>query len=294
MVEKLRGVVPPMITSFDESGNLNEKAIRSVVRFETEYVHGLFICGSYGGGPLMNVEEKKQVVDIVTSEVQGQREVVVNISATNTRDAIELATYAAKAGANRVASVPPYYYHQSEENVLRYFDAIIKSVDIPVYVYNNPKTVGYGVSISTLGKLKELGLFGVKDSTFDLMWYDEAHRKYPDMDMVMGTEGLVLPAVLLGCQAFIPGLGNAFPDLLRKFFDQLMAKQYDAAYETHKLVLELRSMMSITGPTLVGVTEMAWLRGIDAGYPRSPFKRAEKEKVALLREAMVKVGALEA
>ena len=261
--------------------------------FEIEHVHGLFICGTYGGGPLMNVAEKKQVIDVVTEEVNGKAEVVVHVGSTNSADAVELAKHAERAGANRVASVPPFYYAHPFENVIRYFKSLIQAVDLPVYAYTNPKAVGYPISVDQVKELAERGLFGIKDSTFDLMWYDEVRRKMPPrFDAVMGTEGLFLPASILGCQAFIPGLGNAYPDLVRRLFDEAMNKELDKAYETHKLVLHLRSLMKMCGATLVGVTEMAWLRGIDAGYPKPPFQRADKETVDKLKAALVKSGVL--
>ena len=163
------------------------------------------------------------------------------------------------------------------EDVIRYFESLIQAVNLPVYVYNNPKAVGYGLTVENVLELSKRGLFGVKDSTFDLMWFDQVRRATPpEFDCVMGTEALFLPASVLGCQAYIPGLGNAFPDLCRKLFDQVMAHDYPAAYITHKRILKLRSLMSVCGPTLVGVTEMAWLRGIYAGYPRAPFARADE------------------
>jgi 4-hydroxy-tetrahydrodipicolinate synthase len=293
MKEKLYGVVPPMITPFSEDGSLNEPALRAVVQFLKPHVHGLFVCGTYGGGPLMNMSEKKRVIEVVAEELKGEREMVVNVSATNSRDAVELATFAHKAGATRVASVPPFYYAHPMGDVLRYFNAIIEAVSIPVYVYNNPKAVGYGLSVDDIKELSKIGLFGMKDSTFDLMWYDSVRRALPaKFDAVMGTEGLFLPSAVLGCQAFIPGLGNAYPDLCRKLFDQTMAKDYGAAYETHKIVLKLRSLMSVCGPTLVGVTEMAWLRGINAGYPKPPFARAEKSAVEELEKTLKDLGVL--
>ncbi|MCU0488188.1 MAG: dihydrodipicolinate synthase family protein [Anaerolineales bacterium] len=294
MTEKLYGVVPPMITPFAEDDTLNEKALRNVVNFLFDHVHGYFICGTYGGGPLMSKDEKKRVLEVVAEEVKGQREVIFNVSATNTRDAVELARFAEKSGATRVASVPPYYYQQPMVNVLRYFGKLVESINLPVYVYNNPKAVGYGLTPENVVELAKVGVFGMKDSSFDAMWYDQTRRATPpEFDCVMGTEGLFLAVSVLGCQAYIPGLGNAYPDLCRKLFDQaVVEKNYPAAYETHKKVLKLRSLMSVCGPTLVGVTEMAWLRGIDAGYPRAPFARADETAREKLRKALVEAGAL--
>ena len=50
------GVVPPMVTPFAQNGDVDEDGLRVLVSFLKEKVHGLFICGSYGSGPLMNIE----------------------------------------------------------------------------------------------------------------------------------------------------------------------------------------------------------------------------------------------
>ena len=113
MTEKLLGVIPPMITPFDKDETLNQPALREVVKFLFESVHGYFICGTYGGGPLMTKEEKKRVADVVLDTVKGKRQVILNVSATNVKDAVELAKFAEKAGISRIASVPPYYYSAS-------------------------------------------------------------------------------------------------------------------------------------------------------------------------------------
>jgi 4-hydroxy-tetrahydrodipicolinate synthase len=295
MTEKLLGVIPPMITPFNKDDALDEKALKDVVKFQFDHVHGYFICGTYGGGPLMNINEKKRVMEVVTGEVNGKREVIVNVSATNVRDSVELAKHAKKVGATRVASVPPFYYQHPIADVLRYFDALIQAVDIPVYVYNNPKAVGYALTVDDMVQLFKHGLFGMKDSTFDLMFFDQVRRTLPpEFDTVMGTEGLFLPASVIGCRAYIPGLANAYPDLCRKLFDEAVEGDYVKAYETHKRVLQLRSLMSVCGPTLVGVTEMAWLRGVNAGYPRSPFARADEATIAKLRKSLIDAGALDA
>jgi 4-hydroxy-tetrahydrodipicolinate synthase len=295
MTEKLFGVIPPMITPFNKDDNLDEMALKEVVKFLFKDVHGYFICGTYGCGPLMTSSEKKRAMEVVSETLNGKRELIVNVSATNVREAVDLAKYAEKAGATRVASVPPFYYQHPMTDVLRYFDALVQAVNIPVYVYNNPKAVGYGLTVDDMIQLHKHGVFGMKDSTFDIMFFDQVRRALPpEFDTVMGTEGLFLAASVLGCKAYVPGLGNAYPDLCRRLFDEAMRGDYAKAYETHKRVLQLRGMMSVCGPTLVGVTEMAWLRGVNAGYPRAPFARADEATIAKLRKSLTDAGALDA
>ena len=62
MSKPLQGIIPPLTTPFDESGAVYEKGLRELVEFQIEGgSEGLFICGTYGSGPIMTTDERKQV-----------------------------------------------------------------------------------------------------------------------------------------------------------------------------------------------------------------------------------------
>jgi len=61
---KLKGVIPPMITPFDKEGNLDIESLEKLVAFLKDRINGLYICGSYGSGPMMSVEERKKVTEV--------------------------------------------------------------------------------------------------------------------------------------------------------------------------------------------------------------------------------------
>ena len=68
---KLKGVVPPMITPFNREGNVDIENLEKLVAFLRGKVDGLYICGSYGSGPLMSVEERKKVTEVTVKVVKG-------------------------------------------------------------------------------------------------------------------------------------------------------------------------------------------------------------------------------
>ncbi|HEY8542173.1 MAG TPA: dihydrodipicolinate synthase family protein, partial [Pseudothermotoga sp.] len=166
MLNRFKGVIPPMLTAFDETGNLDINRTKNIAKFLKDKVDALFICGTYGSGPLMNQEEKERVIEAVSQEVNGKIPIIVMVGSASTKETVEIAKYAEKMGAAAVASVCPYYYAHSEENILGFFSELVSTVDIPVYVYNNPKTVGYPVTPKLLRKLYEVGVKGLKDSSF--------------------------------------------------------------------------------------------------------------------------------
>ena len=291
---KLVGVIPPMVTPFDKDGEVDSGALVELVSFLMNHVNGLFICGTYGSGPMMETYDRKKVVEIVTKTVKSKINVIVHIGATNTRTAIELAKHAEAVGATHVSSVPPYYYSHNEEEVKLYFEEILKEVKIPVYVYNNPKTVGYAVSPDFVNKLADIGLSGVKDSSFDIMVLNDFMRKVKkeNFDFVLGTEAMFLPASVLGIKAFIPGLANVFPELLRDLYDACITARYDDARGLQNKILYLRDSMHMVGSNIASVHAMLKLRNINGGIPKRPYLSLDEGMVKKISDRLKAVGVI--
>jgi dihydrodipicolinate synthase/N-acetylneuraminate lyase len=272
-MEKLNGVIPPMVTPFQRDGRVDDRNLAKLVQFLTERVQGLFICGSYGNGPLMNVEEKKGVIDVVAKHVRKETQLIVHVGSTNVRDSVELAKYAEGAGAHRVAAVPPYYFHHTRESIKLFFDRLVQAVQIPVYVYNNPKFTGVALDVPLVQELADLGVAGIKDSSFDIMVLANFVRgiKQPEFDVVLGTEAMFLYAATIGVKAFIPGLGNAFPEICVDLHTAAMNREAERALALQWRVNALRDVMYLAKSTVVAVYALLKIRGVCEAYPREPF-----------------------
>ena len=285
---KMHGVVPPMITPFKENGDLDTASLKTLVAYLSNEVDGLFITGSYGAGPMMNLEERKKVVEVTLETAAGRIPVIPMVGTTNTREAVELSKHAEQAGVAAIASVGPFYFTHNEDDLLAYYTALIEAVKIPVYLYNNPGFQGYPIQLNTIKKLKERGLAGVKDATFDLLIHAAYQRVLKDetFDIALGTEALFASACVLGCKAFIPGLANAFPEINRKMFQQGMAGDYEACKKTQFQINQMRDIMYLARSTQLAVYAMLEIRGIIKAYPRSPFVPATDEEVAAVKKAL--------
>jgi dihydrodipicolinate synthase/N-acetylneuraminate lyase len=293
---KLKGVVPPMITPFDKRGDLNLEDLKRLVEFLSQHVQGLFICGSYGSGAMMSIEERKKVAETTVNVAGGKVAIVVHTGTTNTRDTLELSQHAKEIGCDAVAAVGPYYYTHGEDDLLYFYSDIIRAVgpDFPVYVYHNPKFQGYDISLSTIRKLKEIGLNGIKDASFNILSYSSYIRELggDNFDVVLGTEAMWLSARILGCEAFIPGIGNTFPELCVKMWEDGMRNDFDACRKTQFLINEMRSLMYLARSTQQAVYCMASLRGIIDSYPRAPFVPTTDNEKRALKTALQKLGVL--
>ena len=292
MEVKISGIVPPLLTAFDEKGAFDERAQREIVSFLVDKVQGFYPCGSYGSGPLMNAEERKRVAEVVIDEVNGRVPVILHVGGPTTRFAVDLAKHAERAGAVAVASVPPIYYGFKEPEIERHFQALVDAVDVPVLVYNNPKTTGVAISPSFLNKLAKIGVRGVKDSSFDIMIFYNYLWKVEREDFipVIGTEALIMPAVSMGAFASVSGLANAIPEPVVELFQAVKADDLKTARPLQKKVSAMRDIMHF-GPTLSMIQAVLHRRGVNAGYPRLPFAAPEKALVDKAMDAFRALGA---
>ena len=275
MTREVKGIIPPLTTPFTVNGNVYEAGLRRLVEFQVKKgVHGLFICGTYGSGPIMTTEQRKKVHEIVVDQTKGRITVIAHVGTTSTAQSIELARHAEAVGADYVASVSPYYHRHAERAMVQYFRALAKAVDLPVYVYNNPKASGVTITPSFLHHLAEVGIRGIKDSGFsfiELTHFMLALEDKPDFRFIVGTEALALPALLVGAKGCVSGLANAFPELMVKLWDVFQAGQYIEAARLQMQVNRARQILHIPTSTNAACYAILKERGIDVGHPKLPI-----------------------
>ncbi|MCP4752544.1 MAG: dihydrodipicolinate synthase family protein, partial [Proteobacteria bacterium] len=136
-VNDIKGVIPALITTFDEKENFDEKRMRKVVDHLLEKgVDGLYLTGSTGEGFLMTPDERKRVVEVVVEQVDGRVPLIAHVGAIGTKISIDLAKQAAGAGVDAISSVPPFFWKFDNDSVFNYYKDITASTDLPMIVYN--------------------------------------------------------------------------------------------------------------------------------------------------------------
>jgi dihydrodipicolinate synthase/N-acetylneuraminate lyase len=292
--KEFKGIFPPMMTAFTKEGEIYERGIREIVDFIVPHVQGLYPCGTYGSGPMMSPEERKKVAEIVLDQAKGRVPVIVHVGTADTKNTVELARHAQGIGAEAVGAITPYYNSYDENAIFEHFRALIMSVDIPVFLYNNPKCSGNSVSTNLLVRLAKKGLAGIKDSTFDLVEYYHARialKEFPEMNLISGTEALFVAAFDAGATAAVCGLGNVYPDLLGRMYGHYLKGERDALMKAQEDVLVVRQVTKY-GPTVPTCHAILKMRGVDAGYPRLPFTSVSAEVEKRVRDKLTSMGLL--
>lgn len=296
MAKELHGIIPPLTTPFTAQGDVYEVGLRRLVDFQIEKgVHGLFICGTYGSGPIMTVEERKTVHEVVIDQVAGRIPVVAHVGTASTAQSVALAQHAQAVGADYIASVSPYYHRHDERAVSAFFRTLVQAVDLPVYVYNNPKASGVTITPSFLHHLADVGVQGIKDSGFsfiDLTHFMLALEDMPSFRFIVGTEALALPAFMVGAKGSVSGLANAFPELVVELWDQFQAGAYEDAVRVQMRVTRARQILHIPSSTNAACYAALHARGVDVGYPKAPILPVEESKQTAMIAAFKEMGLL--
>jgi N-acetylneuraminate lyase/4-hydroxy-tetrahydrodipicolinate synthase len=296
MTRDLYGIIPPLTTPFTPEGDVYEAGLRNLVDFQADAgTHGLFICGTYGSGPIMTVAERMKVHEIVMDQNRDRMTIVAHVGTTSTAQSVALAQHAESIGADYVASISPYYHRHDERTVVAYFRTLVAAVDVPVYVYNNPKASGVEIKPSFLRHLADVGVQGIKDSGFGYIEF--AHfvlemEDYPDFQLVVGTEGIALPAFMAGAKGCVSGLANVFPELMVELWDTFIAGDYEKASELQMRVVKARKMLHIPSSTNAACYTVLHARGVDAGVPKPPILPVADDKAAEMLAAFGKMGLL--
>ncbi|MEM2016143.1 MAG: dihydrodipicolinate synthase family protein [Nitrososphaerota archaeon] len=294
---KFTGVLCPIITPFRADGTIYREGIRNLVSFLSEKnIDGLFVCGTFGLGPALTIEERKKTVEYVVESMDRFMNVIVQIGSTNLETSLELAKHAEKSGADAIASTPPFYYRYSDESIMLFFENLISKVDVPVFLYNIPSRVGYDVSIPLLEKLVEMGVSGMKDSGNDILKSYEymyaARERNKDFSFLIGTEALMLPAIIAGADGCVSGLSNIYPEAVVKLYRYLRSGEISKAVDLHFKIVKARRMLEAAQPIQL-CYEVLRFRGVEVGYPKPILKKIEPRVAEEIMRKLEEIGLLE-
>lgn len=295
---KFQGVIPALIMPFDGEGRIKRDSLKVFIDFLIDKkINGLYAMGTFGCGPLMSPDERKEAAELIVEYVNGRVPVIVHVGSTTAGLTVDLAKHAEKAGVDALAAVPPYYYQHPDEVVVYYYQKLLDAVSIPVLAYNNPPQVGYAISPPLMGRLAEMGVAGVKDSSFDIKVLVRYMNdvKSADFQFIVGTVPLFFAALAQGAVAGVGGPANVFPEVQLELYDEYKKGNFPRCAELQKQLARLVEIQGIGGVPFTTLIEMYEMRtGNEFGYPHEPMMRCKPEVREKVKRALIKEGYLEA
>lgn len=290
---KVKGVIIPLLTPFDEQGKIYTTATKQLIEFLIERgIHGLFPGGTTGEGPLLTIQERRQLAETVVEAADGRVPVIVHTGAITTAEALELTQHAQAVGAQAAAIVPPYYYHHSDEALFRHFELIAtQTSDFPIYLYNYP-VAGNHLSVYLIARLAECcpNIVGLKDSsgTLDTLVACSSLRD-GNFNTANGSDGLILAAMAMGFDACVSGNANVVPELVVALYHAATEGNLELARELQRKVDAVRQLLGDGGDLSLFKGILAQ-RGLDAGAVRAPLLQAPEAVITQHWHALSALG----
>jgi len=282
----LGGVIAFPVTPFKADLSLDLGGYRR--NLQVLMKHKLCAVVAAGGtGELYSLTptEHHEIVKATVEEVQGACPVIAGVG-YNRAIGTELAAASAKAGADAILALPPYYPHADDEALLEYYAAIGKATSLGFLVYSRDWVNPSPVWVDKLATAVP-NMVAWKDGQGDTRRYAQIMQRLGDrLHWIGGVGDDNVPAYYsIGIRTYTSSIATVAPRLsielhevasrgdsaaLKKLMDQFVTPLY--AFRARRKGYEVSVMK-----------EMMMLIGLAAGPVRPPLANVRKEEIAELK-----------
>jgi len=286
-----RGSFTALVTPF-QNGTIDEKVFRALVVWQIdEGTNGLVPVGTTGESPTLSHDEHKQVVEWCIAEARGRVPVIAGAGSNSTREAIDLAQHAEKAGADAVLVVTPYYNKPTQEGLYQHFKAVNDAIGIPIIIYNIPSRSVIDMSVDTMKRLFDLkNIAGVKDATASMVRVSQQREALgPDFTQLSGEDATALGFMAHGGHGCISVTANVAPRLCAEFQNACLRGDYGTALKLQDKLMPLHQNLFVETNPSPAKYALSVL-GKCADTVRLPMVTLSDKSKATVRGAMVHAG----
>ncbi|GHT55881.1 N-acetylneuraminate lyase [Spirochaetia bacterium] len=287
MNDKLKGgILAALVTPFDESGKIDKPALRALVKkLLANGINGFFVCGSTGEAFLMEGVERREALETVAEANDGKGSLICHCGAIGTDLSIGLAKHAASLGVDAVSSVPPFYHHFSNDEILAYFHDLADASGKPVIVYNIPSFCGVTITPAMMASLRSRpGVAGIKFTSLDLFAMEQMKTNDPNMVVYNGFDEVALAGFSMGADGAIGSnfniMGKYFIDMQRLFLQNKLSEAQAIQKKANAAIAALYG----TGKLISCIKYIIGLQGIPYGNSRRPFSPLTEDDKKICRQ----------
>jgi len=271
------GSIVALATPFHEDGSVDYPTLRKLIDWHiAEGTDCIGVVGTTGESPTVNVEEHCEIIRVSVEQAKGRVPIMAGCGANSTAEAIELAQFAKRVGADCQLQVVPYYNKPTQEGQYRHFKAIAEAVDLPTILYNVPGRTVADMTHDTVLRLAQIpGIVGIKEATGNIERAQWLIRDVPKgFAVYSGDDPTAVALMLCGGQGNISVTANVAPRLMHELcmaaierdVSRAMAIQFQLMPVHKHLFVEANPIpvkwamhrMGLCGPTLrLPMTELS-------------------------------------
>ena len=253
---------------------------------------GVVPNGSLGEYQTLTPEERARVVEVAVQAAPKGFVVMPGVAAYGTAESVRWAEQAAKAGAQCVMLLPPNAYRGDERAVLQHYKEVA-AVGLPIIAYNNPIDTKIDLVPGMLAKLHELGyIVAVKEFTGDVRRAYEIAELAPELDIMIGSDDVLLELGIAGAVGWVAGYTNAFPKATIELYKLALARDIEKAlplYRTLHPLLRWDAKTEFVQSIKLSM-DMVGRKGGACRAPRQPLTPEQERSVRSVTQAVIDAG----
>ena len=201
----------------------------------SEGCDGVVPNGSLGEYQTLTPEERARVVRTAVEAIGADR-VIPGVAAYGSAEARRWAEQAAEAGCPSVLLLPPNAYRADVPTVRAHYAEVAKA-GLPIVAYNNPYDTKVDLTPELLADLYQDGnIVAVKEFSGDVRRAYQLAELAPELDVLAGTDDVLVELLTAGAKGWIAGYPNAFPRACRQLYDTALSGRLADALPLYRLL----------------------------------------------------------
>ncbi len=288
----LRGSIVALVTPMLADGAVDYPALRKLIDWHiAEGTDCIGVVGTTGESPTVSVEEHCEIIRVSVEQAAGRVPIMAGCGANSTREAINLAQFAKKVGADSQLQVVPYYNKPTQEGQYQHFKAIAEAVDLPVILYNVPGRSVADMAHDTVLRLAQVpGIVGIKEATGNIERAQWLIKEAPkDFAIYSGDDPTAVALMLCGGHGNISVTANVAPRLMHELCMAAIAGDIKRTMEIQFKLLPLHKALFVESnpiPVKWAVARM----GHSQGAMRLPLTTLTEPSQQMLERVMQSTG----
>jgi 4-hydroxy-tetrahydrodipicolinate synthase len=286
-----RGTGTAIITPFNEDTTIDYKSFEKLIDYQIENgIKALIILGTTGEAPVINDDERNELVDFVVNYVNKKVLVIVGTGTNDPHHVNKHNNNAEKYGADGVLIVNPYYNKGTQNSLVKHYKFLNDNTGLPIILYNVPSRTGMNMLPETIVKIADVcdKVVAVKEACGNISQIAKLMAIKPKyLNVLSGNDDQTLPILALGGSGVVSAWANAFPKEMSSLVNFILNGDYRSAQDLqNKYVINMQQIFNETSPTPIKylVSKM----GLCKNVLRLPLDKANETTMNILDEEFSK------
>lgn len=262
----LSGVFTPMVTIFDEKGNIDKETNKIIIeKLISDGTYGICLLGTTGEFFNLTFEEKKEYMKFAAETINGRVKLIVGVGSNNIPEAIALSKCAEENNADAVLALPPFYFKLDDAHVFEYFSIIAENTKLPVILYNIPGNTQINLTadfvLKLANKYPNIANGGVKDTTESLSnvrkFVEKVKKVHPGFSVFSGIDEYLIPNLMIGGNGIIGTQTNTQAKLLSETYKTFQEKDFEKLLTLQKEINRIMEVRDMPGNNIMSAKTAA-------------------------------------